>query len=40
MIRIDQHEEMELTTMASQSYPEAGPSRLVSLEEHTREQFS
>jgi len=37
MIGIVQHEEMELTMMASQSQPEAGPSRLVGLEEHTGE---
>jgi len=40
MTRIVQHEEVELTTTASQSQPEAGPSRLVSLEEHTGEQSS
>jgi hypothetical protein len=39
-IRIIEHEELELKPIASQSQPEAGPSRLVGLEEHAGEQSS
>lgn len=39
-MRIVQHEDMELTLIASRAQPEAGPSRLVGLEEHAEEQSS
>ncbi|OJA14175.1 hypothetical protein AZE42_11037 [Rhizopogon vesiculosus] len=39
-VRIIQEEDIGLTPMATQSQPEAGPSRLLENEEHTGAQHS